>query len=170
MNTYTVTVRPNADAFAAILRFDPDAWIELETAAEDAETYTISSVYALDALLDAALGLIEWDDVVAVPMISVLGSNKTYDLCTFFFDSLTGEPVYLQREVDFGEPVIEQLTPADVPDDVAAEVQRYLAATTVGETGLYGLLLRLDRKIGRFTIATRIMWRMWNWYVARGAQ
>lgn len=62
MNTYTVIVRPNADAFAAILRFAPDAWSELETAAEDAETYTINSVYPLDALLDAAPGLIEWSD------------------------------------------------------------------------------------------------------------
>ena len=62
-NTYAVTVRPNADAFAAILRFDPDVRIELETAAEDTETYTISSVYPLDTLIDSAPGITTWDEI-----------------------------------------------------------------------------------------------------------
>jgi len=62
MKPYTVTVKPMSDAFAAILLFDPDARIELESGDEAAETYTISSVYALDALLAAAPGLIEWSD------------------------------------------------------------------------------------------------------------
>ena len=63
MNTYTVTVKPNANAFAAILRFDPEAVIELEDSDETAETYSITSDYVLDPLLDAAPGLVEWDDV-----------------------------------------------------------------------------------------------------------
>ena len=62
MNTYTVTVKPNANAFAAILRFDPEAVIELEDSDETAETYSITSDSVLDSLLDAAPGLVEWDD------------------------------------------------------------------------------------------------------------
>ena len=63
MNTYTITVKPESDAFAAIQRFDPDALIELEANDEATETYTITSDYVLDPLLDAAPGLVEWDDV-----------------------------------------------------------------------------------------------------------
>lgn len=65
MNTYTVTVKPNANAFAAILRFDPEAVIELEDSDETAETYSITSDSVLDSLLDAAPGLVEWDDLAA---------------------------------------------------------------------------------------------------------
>jgi len=103
-------------------------------------------------------------------MISVLGNNKAHDLCTYFFDYCTGEPLFVQREVDFDEPVVEPLTLADVPDDVAAVVRKHLAATTPRETGVYGLLLAIDRRIGRFTVFTRAMWRVWNWYVERGAK
>ena len=175
MKTYTVTVKPNRDAFAAILHFDSDAWVELESGDEAAETYTINSEYALDALLDAAPGLIEWDDVVAVlpdvPMISVTGTTGTHDERKFFFDSLTGEPLFVEVFHDFDDPTTEMLARADVPAAVAAEVDRYLAAATTAETGLYGMLLRLDRRGGQFTTATRAMWRVWNWYVvARGAQ
>ena len=65
MNTYTVTVKPNSNAFAAIQRFDPNVLIELEDSDETAETYTVSSELTLDALLDAAPGLVEWDDLAA---------------------------------------------------------------------------------------------------------
>ena len=64
MNTYTVTVKPNSNAFAAILRFDHEAVIELEDSNETAETYTIASDYALDSLLDNAPGLVEWDNAI----------------------------------------------------------------------------------------------------------
>ena len=60
--TYTVTVKPNSNAFAAIQRFDPEVLIELEANDEATETYTITSDYVLDPLLDAAPGLVEWDD------------------------------------------------------------------------------------------------------------
>ena len=172
MKAYTVTVRPNADAFAAILRFDPDAVIELETADVDAETYTVNSAFSLDALLDAAPGMIEWDDAPAkelIPAISVMGT-LLLDECKFFFDSLTGEPLSAEVFHDFGGSTVEHIAPADVPWEVREQVDRYLAAHTARETGLYGLLLWIDRKVGRFTRATRAMWRVWNWYVARGAQ
>ena len=48
MNTYTIAVKPESDAFAAIQRFDPDALIELEANDEVTETYTITSDYVLD--------------------------------------------------------------------------------------------------------------------------
>ena len=54
MNVYEVTVKPNANAFAAIQRFDPSVLIELEANDENAETYTLSSAYVLDSLLDNA--------------------------------------------------------------------------------------------------------------------
>ena len=54
MNTYTVTVKPNFNAFAAIMRFDPEVLIELEDSDEAVETYTITSECVLDSLLDAA--------------------------------------------------------------------------------------------------------------------
>ena len=62
MNTYTVTVKPDSNAFAAIQRFDPEVLIELEDSDEATETYTITSDYALDNLLDAAPGLVEWEE------------------------------------------------------------------------------------------------------------
>ena len=34
MNKYTVTVKPNSDAFAAILRYDPEVVIELDRSDE----------------------------------------------------------------------------------------------------------------------------------------
>ena len=37
MNVYKVTVKPNANAFAAIQRFDPSVLIELEANDENAE-------------------------------------------------------------------------------------------------------------------------------------
>ena len=74
-NTYTVTVKPMSDAFAAILRFDPDAWVEFESGDEAAETYTINSEYALDALLDAAPGLIAWNDLKVHSYVVVVDNN-----------------------------------------------------------------------------------------------
>lgn len=65
MNTYTIIVKPNSNAFAAILRFDPDAMIEFDHGDESAETYTITSQFPLDSLLDAAPGLVEWDDATS---------------------------------------------------------------------------------------------------------
>lgn len=65
MNTYTVTVKPDSNAFAAIQRFDPEVLIELEDSDEAAETYAITSDFVLDVLLDAAPGLVEWDDAPA---------------------------------------------------------------------------------------------------------
>ena len=65
MNTYTVTVKTNSNAFAAIQRFNPEVLIELEDSNEASETYTITSEYVLDSLLDAAPGLVEWDDLTA---------------------------------------------------------------------------------------------------------
>ena len=62
MKFYTVTVKPDANAFAAILRFDPSVMIELEDSDETAETYSITSELTLDSLLDAAPGLVEWDE------------------------------------------------------------------------------------------------------------
>ena len=62
MNTYTVTVKPDSNAFAAIMRFDPEVLIELEDSDETTETYNITSDYALDNLLDAAPGLVEWEE------------------------------------------------------------------------------------------------------------
>ena len=67
MKIYTISIRPNANAFAGILIFDPDCWIELETITENIETYTVSSVYTLDALIDAAPGIVEWDEIANVP-------------------------------------------------------------------------------------------------------
>ena len=64
MNVYEVTVKPNANAFAAIQRFDPSVLIELEANDENAETYTLSSAYVLDSLLDNAPGLVEWDNAI----------------------------------------------------------------------------------------------------------
>lgn len=62
MNVYEVTVKPNSDAFAAIQRFDPEVLIELKDSDENAETYTLSSAYVLDSLLDNAPGLVEWEE------------------------------------------------------------------------------------------------------------
>jgi hypothetical protein len=59
--TYTVTVIADSDAFAAIMRFDPEAVIELDAVSDSIETYTITSVYPLDASLNDARGVIEWD-------------------------------------------------------------------------------------------------------------
>ena len=64
MNVYEVTVKPNANAFAAIQRFDPSVLIELEANDENAETYTLSSAYVLDSHLDNAHGLVEWDNAI----------------------------------------------------------------------------------------------------------
>ena len=63
--TVTVTVKPMSGAFAAIHSFDPDAVIELETGDENAETYTINSIYLLHNLLDDAPGVIEWNEQTA---------------------------------------------------------------------------------------------------------
>lgn len=64
MKTYTVTVRPNSDAFAAIRRFDPEAAIELEVTSDTTETYTIASEYDLFSLLDDAPGVEVWDEII----------------------------------------------------------------------------------------------------------
>lgn len=60
--TYTITVRPMSNAFAAIRSFDPNALIELDHAEEESESYTIISIYLLHNLLDDAPGVIEWCD------------------------------------------------------------------------------------------------------------
>ena len=78
MNTYTITVKPESDAFAAIQRFDPDALIELEANDEATETYTITSDYVLDPLLDAAPGLVEWDDLAAAGGYEVVASESGF--------------------------------------------------------------------------------------------
>lgn len=61
MKIYTVVVKPNSNAFAAIVRFDPEAVVELDGGDTETEIYTITSGSALDHLLDAVPGLIEWD-------------------------------------------------------------------------------------------------------------
>lgn len=60
--TYTVTVKPDSNAFAAIRFFDPNALIELDQGDEKAENYTITSIYLLHNLLDNAPGIIEWNE------------------------------------------------------------------------------------------------------------
>ena len=70
MNTYTVKVTPDSNAFFAIGIFDPDAVIERESGDNEAEVYTITSIYSLDTLIDAAPGVIEWDDVPNLPDVS----------------------------------------------------------------------------------------------------
>jgi hypothetical protein len=62
MKTYTVTVKPNSNAFAALMRFDLEVVIEFEHGDESAEVYTVASQFPLDTLLDAAPGLVGWDD------------------------------------------------------------------------------------------------------------
>ena len=81
MNTYTVTVKPDSNAFAAIQRFDPEVLIELEDSDEATETYTISSTHILDALLDAAPGLVEWDESTPKEvawLTGITGENLEY--------------------------------------------------------------------------------------------
>ena len=79
--TYTVTVKPDSNAFAAIQRFDPEVLIELEDGNETAETYTISGNYVLDQLLDEAPGLIEWEKTTQEEVVwlkSITGANREY--------------------------------------------------------------------------------------------
>ena len=81
MNVYKVTVKPNSDAFSAIMRFDHDVLIELEDGNETAETYTISGNYVLDQLLDEAPGLIEWEKTTQEEVVwlkSITGANREY--------------------------------------------------------------------------------------------
>ena len=67
MKTYTVTVKPDSNAFAAILRFDPEAGIEFKFSDNETEMYTITSALVLDHLIETAPGLVEWDYAPSKP-------------------------------------------------------------------------------------------------------
>lgn len=71
MITYTVTVKPNSNAFAAIQRFVPEdeaLMIECLYFDDEVEKYEILTDRPIDALLDATPGLIEWTDENKVAM------------------------------------------------------------------------------------------------------
>jgi len=68
---YTVTAKPNSNAFAAVQRFVPENGtlaIECIYFDDEVEKFEIFTDRAIDALLDAESGIISWTDEVKLAM------------------------------------------------------------------------------------------------------
>jgi hypothetical protein len=115
MNTYTVTVAPNSDAFAAIRRLDPDALIEFESGDTQFEHYTINTNFDLQRLLDAETGIQVWDcslDEVAdfPPRPPILGEKfqdwDCWDHPSLGFQRVKRPPAPIERISDYALTIL----------------------------------------------------------------